>query len=46
MELSQNISVHAFGKIPDTNDETVGMREIVTTNETFKKGTEKNLLIY
>ena len=35
-----------LGKIPDTNDETVEMREIVTTNETFKKGIEKNLLIY
>ena len=35
-----------LGKIPDSNDETVEMREIVTTNETFKKGIEKNLLIH
>lgn len=28
-----------LGKIPDSNDETVEMREIVATNETFKKGT-------
>ena len=35
-----------LGKIPDSNDETVEMREIVTTNETFKKGIEKKLFIY
>ena len=35
-----------LGRIPDSNDETVEMREIVATDETFKKGIEKNLLIY
>jgi len=33
-----------LGKIPDSNDETVEMREIVATNETFKKGRKSDIL--